>query len=58
MISFIFYLNFLIHLILLQTAEFDWSHDVQGVILSSFFYGYIVTQIPGGYLAATYGGKR
>ena len=23
----------------------------QGFILASFFYGYIVTQIPGGYLA-------
>ncbi|EEB16556.1 sialin, putative [Pediculus humanus corporis] len=39
-------------------AEYDWSTDVQGVILSSFFYGYILTQLPGGYLAAAYGGKR
>jgi MFS family permease len=28
-----------------------------GTILSAFFYGYIVTQIPGGYLATRYGGK-
>ena len=26
-------------------------------MLSSFFYGYIITQIPGGYLAAYLGGK-
>jgi MFS family permease len=25
--------------------------------LGSFFYGYIVTQIPGGFLATKYGGK-
>ena len=29
-----------------------------GVILSSFFYGYIVTQIPGGWIASRFGGKH
>ena len=29
-----------------------------GFVLSSFFYGYIVTQIPGGWLAAKYSGKN
>ena len=28
------------------------------MILASFFYGYIFTQIPGGYFATKYGGKR
>ena len=28
-----------------------------GLVLASFFYGYIVTQIPGGMLAEKYGGK-
>ncbi|KAK6627087.1 hypothetical protein RUM44_009564 [Polyplax serrata] len=42
----------------IQPAEFNWNSDVQGVVLSSFFYGYILTQLPGGYLAAIYGGKR
>ncbi len=27
-------------------------------MLSSFFYGYIVTQLPGGYLALKFGGKN
>ncbi|XP_072107188.1 sialin isoform X1 [Mobula birostris] len=36
---------------------YDWNSDIQGWILSAFFYGYIVTQIPGGYLAGKFGGK-
>lgn len=42
----------------IQPPEFDWSPKLQGFILSSFFYGYIITQIPGGWLAAKYGGKN
>jgi len=38
--------------------DFEWDSGTQGLILASFFYGYIVTQIPGGYLATKYGGKR
>jgi len=38
-------------------AEFSWDTKHQGIVLSSFFYGYIITQIPGGYLAAYFGGK-
>ncbi|CAJ0564975.1 unnamed protein product, partial [Mesorhabditis spiculigera] len=39
-------------------GEFEnWTPFVQGAILSSFFYGYILTQIPGGFLAHRYGGK-
>ncbi|XP_043536414.1 sialin isoform X1 [Chiloscyllium plagiosum] len=36
---------------------YKWNSDIQGWILSSFFFGYIVTQIPGGYLAGRFGGK-
>ncbi|KAE8749881.1 hypothetical protein FOCC_FOCC003350 [Frankliniella occidentalis] len=39
-------------------AEFDWDSKTRGLILSSFFYGYIVTQVPGGWLAARVGGSR
>lgn len=37
--------------------EFDWSTKQQGYVLSSFFYGYICTQMPGSYLASRYGGN-
>lgn len=41
-----------------QNAEFDWSETLQGHILGSFYYGYVVAQIPGGILAQKYGGKH
>ncbi|XP_067934784.1 sialin-like [Watersipora subatra] len=37
---------------------FDWDKPTQGLILGSFFYGYLITQIPGGWLAGKYGGKN
>jgi len=39
-------------------AEFEWTDPVKGLVLGSFFYGYIVLQLPAGFLAARYGGKR
>ncbi|XP_077343508.1 sialin [Lithobates pipiens] len=36
---------------------YNWDADTQGWILGSFFYGYIITQIPGGYIAGKFGGK-
>lgn len=38
-------------------GEFDWSYKLQGYILASFFYGYVVTQIPFGFLIKSYGAK-
>ncbi|KAG8238003.1 hypothetical protein J437_LFUL017792 [Ladona fulva] len=32
-------------------GEFDWSEKTQGIVLGSFFYGYVTTQIPGGRMA-------
>ena len=40
-----------------QQGEFDWDQNEQALLLSSFFYGYLFTQIPGGYLGNRYGGK-
>lgn len=40
-----------------QDGEYTWSTELQGVILGAFFYGYILTQVPGGMLADKYGGK-
>ncbi|XP_044751573.1 vesicular glutamate transporter 1-like isoform X2 [Coccinella septempunctata] len=38
--------------------EFDWDSKLQGYVLSSFFYGYITTQLLGGWLAMKIGGQR
>ena len=38
-------------------VQFNWDSREQGLILGSFFYGYIITQIPGGFLAEKFGGK-
>ncbi|XP_067632683.1 putative inorganic phosphate cotransporter [Eurosta solidaginis] len=37
--------------------QYDWHEKAKSVILSSFFWGYILTQVPGGALAKKYGGK-
>lgn len=36
--------------------EFDWNSKEQGLILSSYFYGYVCSQILGGIMASRYGG--
>lgn len=41
-----------------ETIEFDWSPDTKGIIESSFFWGYLITQIPGGFLACKYPANR
>ncbi|CAO1419936.1 unnamed protein product [Diamesa tonsa] len=38
-----------------QDGEFLWTTSTQSWILSSFFYGYVITQIPFGILAKKYG---
>jgi MFS family permease len=40
-----------------EDGEFDWDEITQGLLLSSFFWGYIVTQIPGGILVRRFGSK-
>lgn len=40
-----------------QEQYFQWSSKEQGLILSSFFYGYILTQFIGGYFGAKIGGS-
>lgn len=37
--------------------EFGWNQTTKGIVLSSFFYGYLATQVLGGWLADRYGGK-
>ncbi|XP_015838353.2 putative inorganic phosphate cotransporter [Tribolium castaneum] len=38
-------------------GEFAWDEAKQGIVLGSFFYGYVLTQVPGGRLAELFGGK-
>ena len=38
--------------------QFEWSEFQIGIILSSFYFGYMFTLIVGGYLADKYGGKK
>ena len=51
------YLCIYLLLFYFQSGEFNWDGDRQGLVLGSFFYGYILTQVPGGYLGERYGGK-
>jgi ACS family sodium-dependent inorganic phosphate cotransporter-like MFS transporter 5 len=36
---------------------FGWNNEQQGLILSGFFYGYVLLQLPGGYLATRLSAK-
>ncbi|KAG7294823.1 hypothetical protein JYU34_022803, partial [Plutella xylostella] len=40
-----------------KPGEFNWSAEQQSIILGSFFYGYVLTQVPGGRIAEIFGGK-
>ncbi|XP_075233604.1 major facilitator superfamily transporter 9 isoform X2 [Lycorma delicatula] len=40
----------------IKERDFDWDSKIQGLVLSSFFYGYIFTQLLGGWMGARYGG--
>ncbi|XP_022226100.2 putative inorganic phosphate cotransporter isoform X2 [Drosophila obscura] len=37
--------------------EYNWSDKIKSLLLSSFFWGYVVTQVPAGQLAKKFGGK-
>ncbi|KAH9523364.1 hypothetical protein Btru_039835 [Bulinus truncatus] len=41
-----------------DNGEFDWDKNTVSELLSIYYYGYIITQIPSGWLASRYGGKR
>jgi ACS family sodium-dependent inorganic phosphate cotransporter len=40
-----------------MAEQFGWSDTQRGLVLSSFFVGYLVTQVLGGWLAGKIGGK-
>ncbi|KAM3596534.1 uncharacterized protein V6R79_016204 [Siganus canaliculatus] len=39
------------------TPQYPWDTETQGWLLSAFFFGYLCTQVPGGYLSGHYGGS-
>lgn len=41
-----------------KDGHFKWDSVDQSIILSAFFYGYVVTQIPFGILSKKYGAKH
>ena len=40
-----------------KDGPFPWDESQQGIILGMFFYGYVLTQVPGGRMAEIVGGK-
>lgn len=42
---------------IVQEQYFDWDSKQRGYVLSSFFYGYLMTQIIGGVIASKIGGN-
>lgn len=38
--------------------DFGWSPSVAGLVQSSFFWGYMLCQLPGGYYTSALGGRR
>lgn len=44
--------------ILPMAQTFGWSQSTVGLVQSAFFWGYVTTQIPGGYLSDRYGGRQ
>ncbi|WOH38857.1 MFS transporter [Thalassotalea fonticola] len=55
-ICFIDRVNISVAILPMQT-EFGWSDTVKGMVLASFFIGYMLMQIVGGVLASKFGGK-
>jgi MFS transporter, ACS family, solute carrier family 17 (sodium-dependent inorganic phosphate cotransporter), other len=40
-----------------MAQQFGWSPSVAGIVQSSFFYGYMASQLPSGYLANRFSGR-
>jgi ACS family sodium-dependent inorganic phosphate cotransporter len=58
--SFICYIdrvNLSVAVIVMQ-ERFGWSETTKGLVMSSFFWGYLAMQVPAGWLANRIGGKR
>jgi ACS family sodium-dependent inorganic phosphate cotransporter len=40
-----------------MSRQMGWNSSVAGLVQSSFFWGYAVSQLPGGWLAARFSGQ-
>ena len=40
-----------------MAEQFHWSGTTKGIVLSSFFVGYLLAMVPGGWLSGRYGGR-
>lgn len=52
------YFQYIYIYIYLQAAQFTWDPETVGMIHGSFFWGYIVTQIPGGFICQKFAANR
>ncbi|KAK6945179.1 Major facilitator superfamily, partial [Dillenia turbinata] len=41
-----------------MSHQFGWNSSVAGLVQSSFFWGYMLSQLPGGWLAKVFGGRK
>ena len=41
-----------------EDGEYAWDEVTQGYLLAAFYWGYLITQVPGGFLAERFGSKR
>lgn len=41
-----------------MSHQFGWNSSVAGLVQSSFFWGYALSQLPGGWVAKIYGGRQ
>ncbi|XP_062078210.1 probable anion transporter 6, chloroplastic [Humulus lupulus] len=41
-----------------MSHQFGWSSSTAGLVQSSFFWGYALSQLPGGWLAKIFGGRK
>lgn len=41
-----------------ENGEFEWQKWQQGLVLSAYYWGYMLSQIPGGQLAEQFGGRH
>ncbi|GFR68864.1 vesicular glutamate transporter 1, partial [Elysia marginata] len=41
-----------------EKGEFSWGESTRSSLLSAYFYGYLLLQVPGGWLAGKYGATR